>query len=65
MLKIKKDELSRINLVDRVEIRKALKAKLIKEIQGFRTGDPTGLVKKVDSKELKKIVKTIKNKLGY
>jgi len=65
-VKIKRDELAKISLVDRVQIKRELKAKLLKEIEGFRTSPtqyPT--VGKVSPSDLRKIVGQIKKKLGY
>jgi len=65
-LKLKKDALSKIGLVDRVEIKKELKEKLAREVEGFRTsGSQYAYVSKVDPSDLKRIVGQIKKKLGY
>jgi len=65
-LKMKKDELKKIKLADRVEIKNELKQKLFKEIQGFRIqGDQFKEVEKVDKNDLQKILNSIKKKLGY
>jgi hypothetical protein len=65
-LKMKKDDLKKIKLADRVEIKNELKQKLFKEIQGFRVkGDQFKEVDKVDKSDLQKIVNSIKKKLGY
>jgi len=62
-LKQRRDQLSKLRLVDRVQIKKELKAKLIKEVEGFRTnGEEFNAVKSVD---LKRIVSQIKRGLGY
>lgn len=64
-MKIKQDQLSKIKLVDRVQIKKSLKAKLLKDLEGFRTtGTQFADVNKVDPNDLKKIVKKIKKQLG-
>jgi hypothetical protein len=65
-LKMKKDELKKLRLADRVEIKNELKQKLFKEIQGFRIkGDQFKEVDKVDKSDILKIVNQIKKKLGY
>jgi hypothetical protein len=62
---MKKDALKKIKLVDRVEIKKQLKSKLLKEVEGLRTnGNEFNMVSKVDPSDLLKIVKNIKKKLG-
>jgi len=65
-LKLKKEALSQIGLVDRVEIKRELKAKLAQEVEGFRTsGTQYAYVSKVDPVDLKRIVNQVKKKLGY
>jgi len=65
-LKVQHDQLSKFKLADRVTIRKELKQKLMREVQGLRTsGTEYHNVAKVDSADMKKIIKDIKKKLGY
>jgi len=65
-MKLKRDQLSKLKLVDRVQIKNELKAKLSKEVEGFRTAGSEYLdVEKVDPIDLKRIVTQIKKKLGY
>lgn len=62
--KLKKDKASKLKLTDRVEVKKQLKDKLIKEIQGFRTKPSDYLeLLKVDKSSIKGIVKEIKRQL--
>jgi len=49
-----------------VQIKKELKAKLMREVEGLRTsGTEYENVAKVDQEDLKKIVTKIKKSLGY
>jgi len=59
-------KLSKLKLVDRVAVKKQLKDKLIKEIQGFRTR-PTAYkdLVKVSKKSIDDIVKKVKLALHY
>ena len=53
--------LKKIKLVDRVEIKNELKAKLLREVEGLRTnGNQFSHVSKVDPSDLLQIVKQIK-----
>lgn len=64
--KLKTQELAKLKLVDRVEIKTELKARLIKEIEGIRTnGNEYTELNKMDPNDLNKIVHQIKKKLGY
>lgn len=63
---MKKSQLSKMKLADVITIKNQLREKLFKEIQGIRTSSyKYADIKKVDPKDLKSIVKQIKNKLGY
>lgn len=65
-LKLKHDELSKLKLVDRIEIKKQLKSKIFNEVEGFRsTGKEFTELSKVNSGDMKKIVNEIKKRLGY
>ncbi len=62
---MKKNELSKLKLADIIIIKKKLKEKLKKEIQGIRTSSSNyPEIKIVDPKDLKSILKKIKNKLA-
>jgi len=64
--KIQHDKLAALPLIDRVQIKKELKAKLMREVEGLRTsGTEYENVAKVDQEDLKKIVTKIKKSLGY
>lgn len=64
-VKMKRDELMKIRLADRVQIRKELKEKLLKEVEGLRTlGNQYANVNKVRKSDMLKIVNQIKKKLG-
>jgi len=64
-VKMKKAELSKIKLVDRVEIKKQLKEKLLREVEGFRNaGNQFTKIKDVDPADLSKIIKEIEHRLG-
>lgn len=55
-----------MKLADVITIKKELRSKLLKEIQGIRTSsNKYPEIKKVDPKDIKSIVKQIKQKLGY
>ena len=61
---VEKDDVA-IPLTDRVQIKNELKAKLLREVEGFRTsGTQFTSVTKLDHSDLLKIVKQIKKKLG-
>ncbi len=61
---MKKSKLSTMKLADIIIIKKQLKEKLKKEIQGIRTSSSNyPEIKKVDPKDLKSIMKKIKNKV--
>ena len=65
-VKLKKSQLSQLKLADAITIKKQLIEKFSKEIQGIRTSSAYyPEIKKVDKKQIKSIVKQIKNKLGY
>jgi len=63
-LKLKRDKIARLRLVDRVEAKNQLKNKLIQEIQGLRTrGTDYAELSKVDKSVIDRIVSDIKKKL--
>jgi len=65
-LKLKKSQLSRLKLSDVITIKKKLVKKLAREIQGFRTASANyAELSKVNSSEIKRIVKKKKKKLKY
>jgi hypothetical protein len=62
---IRQNEACKLNLVDVVEIKKQLKIKLLKEIDGIRTSDNDfKVLQKVNQKDLKRVIKQIKKKIG-
>lgn len=64
-LKLKKDQLSKLKLADRVEIKRQLKSKIYKELEGFRsTGKEYTELSKVNPSDLKRIVNEIKKRVG-
>jgi enoyl-CoA hydratase/carnithine racemase len=64
--KLKADETAKLKLVDSVVVKKQLKDKLIKEIQGFRTR-PTAYqaLSGISQKSLKETVDKVKAALNY
>lgn len=65
-LQIKKDNMKKLKLTDRIEIKKQLKKKLFREVEGFRnTGKEYTLLRKVGKKDMNAIVNQIKNRLGF
>merc|ERR1740139_142132 len=64
-LQMKKDAASKLKLVDRIAVKKQLKNKIFREVEGFRnSGKEFTLVKKVSKGSMKKIVGDIKKRLG-
>lgn len=63
--RLKKDKLAHLKLADRVEVKKALKDKLIKEIEGFRTrpSEYKSLIN-VDKDTIKQVVADVQRQLG-
>ena len=65
-LKLKKSQMSKLKLSDVITLKKKIRSKLYREIQGLRTSSSNfSEVKNLDPKDLKRIIKQIKNKLGY
>jgi hypothetical protein len=65
-VQIKKDNQKKLKLTDRIEVKKQIKQKLLREVEGFRnSGKEFTLVNKIDKGELKSLVKQIKNRLGF
>lgn len=63
-LKIKKDQMSKINLIDSAEIKNQLKDNIYREVQGLRSsGSNFNLLSKVDKHDLIKMVHDIKKEL--
>jgi hypothetical protein len=65
-LKLKQDELAKLKLVDRVEIKRQLKNKIFREVEGLRsTGKEYTELSKVNPSDMKRIVNEIKTRLGF
>ena len=65
-MKLKHDESSKLRLVDRVAIKRQLKNKIFKEVEGFRsTGKEYTELSKVNPGDMSKIVNEIKRRLGF
>ena len=63
---MKKDAASKLKLTDRISVKKQLKNKIFREVEGFRnSGKEYTLVNKVSKTDMKKIVGQIKNRLGF
>jgi len=59
------NEASKLKLVDVIEIKKQLKVKLLKEMQGIRTSDNDfKALLQVNPRDLKRVIREIKGKLG-
>jgi ASC-1-like (ASCH) protein len=64
--KLKKAQLSKLKLSDVITIKKKLIKKLIKEVQGYRTASADySELQKVDSGDIKRIIRNIKKSLKY
>jgi len=64
--KIQHDKIAALPLIDRVQIKRELKEKLLREVEGLRTsGTQYENVAKVDREDLKKMTTKIKKSLGY
>jgi len=64
--KLKADETAKLKLVDSVVVKRQLKNKLIKEVQGFRTRPSAyQALSGVSPKSLKETVDKVKALLGY
>ena len=64
--KVEKDQLAKSKVVDREQIKKELKQKILREVQGLRSfSNKESLLSKVDQKDLNKVINKIKNKLGH
>lgn len=64
-LKVKKDQFEESKVVDREQLKRELKEKILREVQGLRTfSNKESLLSKVNQKELNKIIKKIKSKLA-
>ena len=65
-VQIKKDEAKKLKLTDRLEVKRELKNKIFREVEGFRnTGKEFTLLKKIDKKDMLRIVNQIKARLGF
>jgi hypothetical protein len=63
-LQIKKDSIKKLRLTDRIEVKKQLKEKILREIEGFRnTGKDFTLLNKVSKEDLNRIFNKIKVRL--
>jgi hypothetical protein len=63
--KLKEVQIKKAKTADKSKIKKQLKEKLARDFQGLRTfKNQFDLLSKVDQKDLQKITKQIKNKLG-
>jgi len=61
---LRKNEASKLKLVDVIDIKKQLKVKLLKEISGIRTSDNDfEALRKVNQNDIKRVIKDIKRKL--
>merc|ERR1712032_1027799 len=66
IFQIKKENAKKLKLTDRMKVKKQLKNKIFREVEGFRdTGKSFYLLRKVSKGDLKKIVKQIKARLGF
>lgn len=62
---LRQNEDSKLKLVDIIEVKKQLKLKILKEINGFRTSDNDfQALQKVYPKDIRRIVKEIRKGLG-
>ena len=60
------DNASKLKLTDRIEIKKQLKNKIFRELEGFRnTGKDFTLLNKVDKGDMNRIVNQVKARLGF
>jgi hypothetical protein len=65
-IQIKMDNASKLKLTDRIEIKKQLKNKIFRELEGFRnTGKDFTLLNKVDKGDMNRIVNQVKARLGF
>lgn len=65
-LQIKKENASKLKLTDRIKVKNQLKHKIFREVEGFRdTGKAYTLLRKVNRKDLRKILNQIKARLGF
>ena len=65
-IQIKMDNASKLKLSDRIEIKKQLKNKIFRELEGFRnTGKDFTLLNKVDKGDMNRIVNQVKARLGF
>ena len=64
-MKVKKDQLEKSKVVDRQQLKKELKEKILREVQGLRSfANKESLLSKVNQKELNKVINKIKRKLA-
>jgi len=62
---LRRNEATKLKLVDIIEIKKQLKVKLLKEMQGIRTSDNDfKALLQVNPRDLKRVIRDIKGKLG-
>lgn len=65
-IQLKKEAASKLKLTDRIALKKQLKNKIFREVEGFRnTGKQFTLLNKVSKGDLKRIVNQIKARLGF
>ena len=65
-VKLKKSQFSKLKLSDVITLKNKIKKKLYREIQGLRTSSSNfSEIKNLNPNDLKRIIKQIKNKLGY
>lgn len=65
-IQIKKDNASKLKLTDRIEVKKQLKNKIFREVEGFRnTGKEFTMLRKVSKGDMHRIVNQIKARLGF
>ena len=65
-IQLKKEAASKLKLTDRIEVKKQLKNKIFREIEGFRnTGKEYTMLKKVSKGDMNRIVNQIKVRTGF
>ena len=65
-IQLKKEAASKLKLTDRIEVKKQLKNKIFREVEGFRnTGKEFTMLKKVSKGDMNRILNQIKARLGF
>lgn len=65
-VQLKKDAARKLKLTDRIQVKKQLKNKIFREVEGFRnTGKEFTLLRKVSKGDMHRIVNQIKARLGF